>query len=1421
MNKQLMLIVDDAVINRRILHKIFERDFECLEAEDGDKALTIMKEKKDRLSVVLLDINMPKKNGYEVLEAISYTRDLKHIPIIAITSENTSEVEILNRGAWDFISKPFHTDTVKTRVKSVVNRNLITTITAQNAELKARAQIYGYINDMPVAFLVLHLEETKKGQEETLVLEYCNRSYADLRGVTVQELLGKELNGLYAIDSTWKAKECYDVAKNGGEYGYEQDGVFDVNKHYSVYLYSPSKGSCACLIQDITNIHDLQRENIAHLECENKLLLERSYEAQFDVLTGIYSANNFYRYTQALLDQNPDTVYVIIRLDIYRFKIINELFGHGEGDKLLRYIAQELAKDLRIFEQRVYGRIEADIFCMCVPYEHKQIEKLLGKIDYIAKDYPLNFDVIPSIGLCRVDTRDVSVEILCDRASLALKTIKGNYMERHAYFDDTMRLEIQNEQEILNMMKTALENDHFQVYLQPKYQLQNNAMAGAEALVRWIHPQKGMIYPNDFIPIFERNGFIMKLDEYVWETVCKVLRRWIDEGKDPLPISVNVSKVNIYNPQLCDVIISLVEKYQLPPKLLQLELTESAYTDNAEVVLDVMKRLQGYGFVIMMDDFGSRYSSLNMLKELPVDVLKIDLKFLAGDDLTGKGGNILSSVVRMAKWLNLHIIAEGIETKEQSDFLKSIGCADGQGYYFAKPMPIVEYEALVFDAEKRRIKYEELETSNHLNIDDIWSPSAQVNLLFNSIISAVAIYEMNGDTVEILRVNDGYVELTEDSYDIINNVDVTLKQVIHPDDYEQFIDIFERAKRTTDFAEGNFRRDKKNGNMFWVNLKLKYLSGVGDRYVFYGALSDITDEKKMEEKLQRTLFELETMIHVSSAGVCKFYYDDEKKYEIIYANDVFYSSRGYTKEQFEKEEQNNLESIMLPEDSQGAERIITKAIEEGQDKTEYELRVRCRNGEIKTFLCNVGIMYTEDEIIINSIDSDITSMKSMELQLKTANEQLQSQYTQERHFRETVVANAVAFYEIDLTHNIIVDGDQESLGTMGHAKSTSFEELITDIAETKIHPDDKDMFLTQVNYQKLLLDDQNDLGEVKVEYRVRSSEDGEYDWIEGVFTFFECKDNSHRYCMWTSQDINDRKEYELLLKEKADRDALTELYNCISFQEIVSNYLERYQNGVCYMLDIDNFKRINDTKGHAYGDEILKIVAFILNSSFTSTSIVARMGGDEFAVFLPGQFARNKIEEFAQNTCRKVNEIQEQEEVDICFSCSLGVAIVDKETTTYDQLYKNADKAQYFSKRGGKNQYAIYESNQPEKKQRILVADDVEMHRMILRGILCDKYEVLEAFDGLEVEKVLEAYGTGISAVVLDNMMPHKTGLEVLEDMKKRREYRAIPVIMTTMYSEPEIKMKALELGAVYFIDKPFDSGIVSRLVDNVIQLKS
>ncbi len=484
------------------------------------------------------------------------------------------------------------------------------------------------------------------------------------------------------------------------------------------------------------------------------LIREMQYVYEHDPLTGLYNRTRFFMSTHKMLECHPNQSFALVRFDIDNFHIYNTFWGEEEGDRLLCFIAEFLRRVSRDVPLCTYGRISGDVFCICQPYDEtvigQQVEHACQQLAHYNTDYLIE----PTFGIYVIPDADEKIETMYEFATLAAKECKGRYMSYLRYYQPKMNQRILQEQVIINEMQHALDTQQFVLYLQPKYNLKTEQPYGAEALIRWQHPEKGLLMPGTFIPVFERNGFIGKVDYYMWESVCQLLHRWIEEGKSVAPISVNMSRVNLYNPNLVQLLTDLVEKYQVPRHLLNLELTESAYMDNPGVMEKTVLALQDAGFTVMMDDFGSGYSSLNTLKNIPVNVLKIDMKFLSGDSDTVRNKCILTLVIRMAGWLEIPVIMEGVETRKQVEFLKSIGCGYVQGYYFAKPMPVTEYESLV--AGITQLPVESL-SDNHDHISQtIWSTDPQIDLLFNSIKQPAAIYEYENNSFHALRVNMSY-----------------------------------------------------------------------------------------------------------------------------------------------------------------------------------------------------------------------------------------------------------------------------------------------------------------------------------------------------------------------------------------------------------------------------------------------------------------------------------------------------------------------------------------------------------------------------------------------------------------------------------------------------------------------------------------
>lgn len=546
--------------------------------------------------------------------------------------------------------------------------------------------------------------------------------------------------------------------------------------------------------------------------------------AELDPVTGCYTKIKFYQSAGALLANAQKNQYVFVRFDIDRFKMINNFYGFKEGDRVLKSIVGELRKISKTFDEFVYGRMENDVFACCMPYKEENIDLLVNAIQIKLKQVNKEYNIKVSYGVYVVDNPDMDVSEMYDRASLAAQNCKGKYNTNVAYYNTSMIENMRHEQSVINEVNRALEEEQFEVYLQPKVNLMTGRPYGAEALVRWNHPQKGMISPAEFIPIYERNGLIGRLDQYMWRHVCILLRKWLNEGRNPDPISVNVSRVNIYNPHLVEIFKRLIAEYQIPAHLLNLELTESAFMEDQDLVMKTMSRLHQNGFQIMMDDFGSGYSSLNILKDMEVDYLKIDMKFLQEEEFNGKGEKVLTSVIRMAKWLHMPSIVEGVETAEQVDFLKCIGCEYAQGFYYARPMPVAEYEQYL-ERELNKEAQTELGEDEAM-LGELWNTRSNVSRFLEMLDIPIAVYEFRKDKTELLRTNQAYEK------------DVNSGEV---DEEEMLLlqELFEEAIEKEACITKEYHKDFDR----WYRLQIKEISRNLDKSVMLVTFTDISGYK--------------------------------------------------------------------------------------------------------------------------------------------------------------------------------------------------------------------------------------------------------------------------------------------------------------------------------------------------------------------------------------------------------------------------------------------------------------------------------------------------------------------------------------------------------------------------------------------------
>lgn len=629
---------------------------------------------------------------------------------------------------------------------------------------------------------------------------------------------------------------------------------------------------------------------------DNKLAQEG-----INLLTGLYDNRMFFQKADERLQEIDADTYCLVAIDIEHFRLFNKLYGRKKGDYLLKYIA-DCVRQVQEEWNGVAGYLGGDNFAVLMPEQKELLKKLESDISDEVKKISNTVGFLPAIGVCIVDDTAVTSVTLYDRAAIAQSHVIGNYAKRICYYDDSMTDKIEEEIKLLSEIQEALKNEEFTFYAQPQCDISTGKIVGAESLVRWNHHNKGLISPGVFIPVLEKNGFIAELDRYVWERVCKWLRNWMDKGYHPVPMSINVSRIDIFSMDVPAYLKSLVKKYHLATKMLKIEITESAYAENNDDIKKTVKELQDAGFIVMMDDFGSGYSSLNMLKNVAVDVLKIDMRFLdIQEDEADKGIGILESVVNMSRQMGVPIIVEGVETKKQEDYLIGMGCRYTQGFYYYKPLPIPEFEKIL--TNEKNLDFDGLwcKQVEPLHVRELLDSNLFSDSMVNNLLGATAFYDIYENKIEITRVNDQYYQLTGIASGEDMNYSRKFWNHVPADEQGELFSIFEQAyENRVKGAQGYVHYMRADGNVLWVHLRVFFIREREGHKLFYSSLTDVTflqEEKRRMTLIERNVNELtdRQKEHLDeyygdmpcAFGVAKIELDDEGKpcdYDIVYAN---------------------------------------------------------------------------------------------------------------------------------------------------------------------------------------------------------------------------------------------------------------------------------------------------------------------------------------------------------------------------------------------------------------------------------------------------------------------------------------------------------------------------------------------------------
>lgn len=566
-----------------------------------------------------------------------------------------------------------------------------------------------------------------------------------------------------------------------------------------------------------------------------------------NALTGLLYENVFY----AACEENLSSVrinWLLFAIDLQHFKLFNEWYGREAGDNVLSAIGHELGLIARD-SGGVAGYFGSDDFALLVPAAHFDADALFERIHNTVIRHGASVGFQPAIG-ASYSQGITSAYTLYDQASLASHESKNDPKARVKFFSQAMVSKAEESYKTLSEFKKALSNGEITFYLQPQCRSANGQIVGAEALARWVKPDGRLVPPVSFVPTLEHYGFVPDLDRYIWEEVCKWSSKVLAEGKPLIPVSVNISPVDIFTTDVPAVFEDLIGRYQLPREAIKLEITESAYSESSEKIRSTVQALREKGFVVLMDDFGSGFSSLNMLRELNVDIIKLDAFFLRMDkNNERKGMHIIESVVNMAKTMAIPVIVEGVETKEQCDYLIGLGIRYIQGYYFYKPMPFSNFESLISKAENVDTDGFVFKANEEFRIREFLNDTVYTDSMLNHIIGPAAIYCVHGEDIDIVRFNQMF-------YRAVNVPDFSAKllsiQKVMPENEvpELFATLRQAYDDRLNGSSGVFTFMKIDGSAARFLIQFYYLNEDNGNIRFYGSARDVTEITNLQQRIE-------------------------------------------------------------------------------------------------------------------------------------------------------------------------------------------------------------------------------------------------------------------------------------------------------------------------------------------------------------------------------------------------------------------------------------------------------------------------------------------------------------------------------------------------------------------------------------------
>ena len=874
-----------------------------------------------------------------------------------------------------------------------------------------------------------------------------------------------------------------------------------------------------------------------------------------DQLTGLMNRESFKKSITKAMGDFPEDTFSLISVDIDNFKVYNYYFGVEKGDDLLRFLGDKVGAMIEDLTHAYACRVSGDKFLVFCVYDDELLNQKIKDFLESFKEYVSSYTIKPSFGMYVITDVGTPVELMINYAVMASKSIKGDLKKYIAYYTPAMGDEVEREQEIMGKLQPALENDQFLIYYQPKYDLKTERPFCSEALVRWRDSKGNIHMPDEFVPIYEKNMVIGNLDFHVFECVCRHLRELLDSDIKPFPVSVNISLINLFNPNFIEILMEKLNRYDISMDLVQLEFTESAMFENQNLIRATIERLHDKGFYILLDDFGKGTASLTMLNDMSIDILKIDKSLLEKNPFNSKSGKILTSIINMAKWLELPVIVEGVESKEQVRFLKNINCEYAQGYYYSKPIPEKEYDELLIREMKRTIKHDEvvdqyLENKNkRQTIKEIFngiSPKDAAYLALKAAGIQTWIYDPKYKAI----YNDNKIGAFWDYGMLLENVPYSMTEtgLVHPDDKEKFIKMFKSIDEGEPYVECFVRLKNKDGNQNY------YLSHI--------CYTNVFDEHGNPIKAIGVLL-----------GTSEITVGDDSERPMVPGMYFIMSMNLRTKTVLDKR-------TVFPDLRENISNVDLSVLR--REVTDYFQFPDDIHDSMRRYV---------DELLTNGRFSDNSVVKRFNF------------------FRTWPDTNKKQW----LVCELYVKKDEVTGDMIG--------------------------------------------------YNV-------------------IKDNDMAY------------REQQRLEKAAESDSMTGLLN---HNAAVKNIRE-FLNGegavgrhALFMLDIDDFKSVNDTFGHQAGDEVIINISKRLKRLFKQTDIIGRYGGDEFIVLAKNYKEPDKLINKAESMLEKLEYTLEKGDQKYTVYCSIGIAVVQNGNIDDIELRQRADAELYKVKEKGKHGFSIIE----------------------------------------------------------------------------------------------------------------------------------